>query len=256
MLTINHFTMNTTFAILRQDDNQENRFYFQGNGFFIDNDGTFVTAGHVFRNNHNFFICLRENETDDYTLYPVLNYKIKYKLDYYKSEDYRNSVKRNIRLYQYGPEYKDVGVGKVNLSNTSFLTFKKKRPFPYHQLKCIYFKRSTSFLKHGIELSTNALANNYLTKEEVNFIIDNDRFELAEIPRYGGTNKTIDHYNNCMHSYASLEQGNSGAPVLLGGNVVGIIIGGKSGLKYQKDYITFILSRYVSKISRRLRKSI
>jgi len=130
--------MKPIFAIFKL--NYDDSYSFMGNGFFIDDNGTFVSAGHVFKDKgERYFIGFPGDE--DFLLYEVSVYTIKYRKPYTFDDKFRKR-RRNYKTYQKSPEYKDIAVGKTSLVNTPFLRFRKERPDENDTLHASYYKSS------------------------------------------------------------------------------------------------------------------
>lgn len=206
------------FAVIGKLEREPDKYMILGTGFFIDNDGFFVTAGHVFRDNrnaiHKFYICFpKDNElvkVFEVTDYRFLSRRI------YNDQDRHLGAPRPRKTYQCGPEYFDVGVGKVNIGITDFYEFKVKRPYVREKLRMPCFNRNKDECpEKKFSLNTGNIDSRYIEFHEHQHKLK-ERLRLARIPYlYDGMEfKNIDLYNNCIEVYGEGEKGNSGAPVL------------------------------------------
>ena len=70
--------MDKVFAIIGNLKSDTTNFIMLGTGFFIENNGTFVTAGHVFRKVRDsiqqFYICFPKNR-ELVDIIPITEYK-------------------------------------------------------------------------------------------------------------------------------------------------------------------------------------
>jgi len=245
------------FAIIGKLEREPDMYIILGTGFFIDEKGFFVTAGHVFRDNRKaisqFYICFPEdNELVDLikvTDYRFLSRKI------YDDNDRNFDVPRNRHKHQCGPEYFDVGVGKVDIGTTDFYAFKIKRPYAWEKLTMPCFNRNKKECKEKkFLLDTGKMDSRYIEFHEHKHKLK-ERLRLARIPYlYDGMEfKNIDIYNNCIEVYGEGEKGNSGAPVLKEDErVVGIYVAGADF----KELRAVLLARYVRKKANVLKKRI
>lgn len=245
------------FAIVGRLKRYPDKHLFLGTGFFIDSDGFFVTAGHVFRKNRNaisqFYICYPE-EKGLVMLYEITDYRFLSKQIYGEPERI-NNVDRNRSKYQCGREYFDVGVGKVDIGKTDFYEFKKKRPYIWEKLEMPCFNRDIEECpEREFLLVRGKVVSKYL--ESNLFPVDfRERLRLARIPYLSEEMEfeNIDLYNNCIEVYSEANIGNSGAPILNGkGQVIGIYITGTSF----NDLGAVHLARYVGKKANVLKKRI
>lgn len=249
--------LNTVFSILGKLINTPEKFMIIGTGFFIDEFGVFVTAGHVFRNHqssiHEFFICFPSGEVY-VELIPINNYRFFSKKQYLDNERHRN-LPRPWKEYQCGPEYFDVALGKVVLKNTPFYEFKKKRPYECDKLNMPCYNINKKLCPNKkFELKDNLLNSQLIEFHNWNLEIK-ERLRLARIPYLyeGMVFENIDKYNNCIEVYGKGERGNSGAPVIdNNGKVIGIYIAGTTF----SDLRAVHLSKYVVKKVRKLKKFI
>jgi hypothetical protein len=244
--------MNPIFAIFKLI-NDENHYTFLGNGFFIDDQGTFVSAGHVFKDREvTYFIGFPADH--DFELYPVTGHKIKYNKPY-TDREFGENVKRDRKIYQCGPEYKDVAVAKTTLSNTPYLCFRRKRPYEYERLFAFYYKSSENCPRLPNKQSCFRLVNNkvpfsYLETIQEEFSIIN-RLESANIPYIRGRDDKYNLYNNCLIANIETHPGSSGSPILnQNDEVIGMIIKGDN---VEKKTVIH-LSKYITKKVRRLIK--
>lgn len=233
------------FPILRRVNN--NIFKFVGTGFFINKRGRFVTAGHVFKIQGDYFIGIK-NEDDDFDIYPVIHYTNLYKEDYYKRNgDYENGLPRIRYKHQYGPEWRDIGVGVTTYNSKRIGTFKIKKPQNKTCVYVEYFLRNDAlFPETGVEITNNILEGNKMTliQKDIEII---KKYNAVDHPYLGslvGTNNK-DRYSNCLWGKENTHHGASGTPVInQTGHVIGIIIGGNP----QPDNVSYILlSKYVQK---------
>jgi len=71
--------MEKHFAIIRQSENNPEKHKFCGTGFFINNSGILVTAGHVLRNakvtKTQPYICF-PGSSSLLTIYPIVDFNI------------------------------------------------------------------------------------------------------------------------------------------------------------------------------------
>jgi hypothetical protein len=247
--------MKKEFAIIGNLKREPEKYMLLGTGFFIDNNGYFVTAGHVFRKNRNyicqFYICF-PNENEHVDLIEIENYKFYSRKIYGDYERFKKEPRKRFD-YQCGPEYFDVAVGKVNIAETNFYEFKIKRPFSWNKLNmpCFNINKNTCPSKK-MEL-VNGQTNSEFIEFHNHGLKVKERLALARIPFLYETMefKNIDLYNNCIEVHGQGTKGNSGAPVLdENKKVIGIYI---SGTLFN-DLRAIHLARYVNKKSRRLRK--
>ena len=124
------------FPIIFKIKKSEHRYMILATGFFIDNNGHFITAGHTFRKNNStidkYFICLPFEEKSE--LIAISSYKwISRKI--YGEIERRDNIDRNRMKFQCGPEYTDVAIGKVQISDNTYFSFQRKRPYELQNLK-------------------------------------------------------------------------------------------------------------------------
>ena len=245
------------FAIIGNFEREPDNYMILGTGFFIDSKGSFVTAGHVFRDNRKsigqFFICFPE-ESGLVKIYEVTDYRF-YSRKIYDDQDRQREVPRTRNKYQCGQEYFDVGVGKVNIGKTDFYEFKVKRPFDWEDLTMPCFNRNAEACPEKKFLLIRGKVNSRYIEFHEHKLELKERLRLARIPYlYDGMEfKNIDLYNNCIEVFGEGEKGNSGAPVLnKRGMVVGIYVAGADFKKLR----AVLLARYVKKKSTILKKQI
>jgi hypothetical protein len=245
--------MKEYFAIIGQRSSDPSEYKMLGTGFFIDNKGNFLTAGHVFRDHqasiNNFYICF-PNADEKVKLIPIKKFKILSRKLYLDNERL-HQLPRPRKVYQCGPEYKDVAVGNVELQYTPFYQYRKKRPYEWEKLKMPC---------HNINLvlcsdKKFSLVDNLLNSSFIEFhnrdLVIKERLSLARMPFLDDEMifESIDKYNNCIEVYGEGVRGNSGAPVLLSnGKVIGIYV---AGAKFN-NLNAVHLSRYVFKKARKL----
>lgn len=241
------------FPILGKFKDDPEKYIILATGFFIDNNGLFVTAGHTFRKNiysiSQFFISFLEKEKSE--LIPITTFKwISRKV--YAEEERRDKVVRDRKKYQCGPEFTDIAIGRVELSETPFYTLQKKRPYEWQKLNSPCYNRNKKTCPDAIvKIQDNLIDSSYIEFSDKSFKLI-DRLQFARIYFMGEKYdyKNIDLFNNCIEVEGKMVKGNSGAPVINEKNkVIGIIIGGG-------DFSpTFIhLSKYISKKVRKLKK--
>ena len=249
--------MSKIFVIIGNLKREPSSYLVLGTGYFIDGNGFFTTAGHVFRDNRNaiqeFHICFpKENEHVD--ILPVTKYRF-YSRKIYGDQERLDNAQRKRYDYQCGPEYFDVAVGKVEIQVDNFLEFKKKRPFEWDKLTMpCYNINSQTCPERKFTLIDNKVDSQYIESHNWDLSL-HERLKLARIPFLYETMefKNIDLYNNCIEVHGQGTRGNSGAPVLNDqGFVVGIYI---SGTVFN-DLRAVHLSRYVKKKSIKLKKLI
>ena len=249
--------MNKVFAIIGNLKREPSIFMMLGTGFFIDENGFFTTAGHVFRDNRDaiqeFHICFpKENKYVD--IIPVTKYRF-YSRKIYGDQERLMEVPRPRFNYQCGPEYFDVAVGKVDNQENNFLEFKVKRPFEGEKLTmpCYNINRQTC-PENRFTLIDNKVNCQYIEIHNWDLRL-RERLKLARIPFLYETMefKNIDLYNNCIEVYGQGTKGNSGAPVLNNQDeIVGIYVAGT----VFNDLRTVHLSRYVKKKAMKLKRII
>lgn len=124
----------TKFCIFKKHSLNPDKYRFSGNGFFINNNGIFITAGHVFREKGEHYIGFY-HESDDIELMPLDSNKCKsIHRKIYNEENYLRNDIRLRQEFQCGPEHKDVAVGKIDTKNTEFLNLIRKRPCEWDKL--------------------------------------------------------------------------------------------------------------------------
>lgn len=243
--------MNKVFSIFRKQSSNPDKFSFSGNGFFIDDNGTFITAGHVFREKGERYIGFYE-ENEDIELIPLDNKKCK--TIHRKIYNDQNYLRNDIRFrseFQCAPEHKDVAVGKIDIQNTEFLNLIRKRPYEWDKLSVSFYCRDQTLTKIETELINGKIPNSFVKIYDVNFTFKDARLNLAEVPYMVNSADKLNYYNNCMLLNGKTYKGASGSPIInQRGQVVGIVIGGD---KYQ-SITTMLLSRYVIKKSKKLIK--
>lgn len=244
----------SVFPILGKIKEKENRFIILSTGFFINHKGLFATAGHTFRKNINhceaFYICFPKEE-EKAELIPVTSYKWLSKRVYGENER-KDKILREKRAFQCGPEYMDVGIGKVDLFDTLCFSFQRKRPFEWEKLTSLCYNRNENKCSDKEILILNNLIDSSKIQFSRKSLILTNRLQLARV-YYMGHNilyDNIDLFNNCIEVEGSMTFGNSGAPVLNDRNkVIGIVLGGG---KFSPTIVH--LSRYVNKKIRKLKK--
>jgi V8-like Glu-specific endopeptidase len=247
--------MKEYFAIIGQRLSNLAEYKMLGTGYFIDNNGTFLTAGHVFREHQNsikqFYICFPDGDSN-VELIPIKKYRIhsrKLYLDNERNFEYPRSRKE----YQCGPEYKDVALGKIEIQNTPYFAYQKKRPYEWDKLNMPCHNRNKVICpKNVFKLSDNLLSSSLIEFNNWNCEL-RERLRRARIPfLYEGMKfDNIDTYNNCIEVYGKGSIGNSGAPVLNSNNkIVGIFIAGT----VFNDLGAVHLARYIYKKARKLMK--
>lgn len=243
------FDLKPSFVIFKRNIEHSDQYFIIGNGFFINAEGCFVTAGHVFKKEGDFFIGFPE-ENKNIKLFPVI-WKAKLYRSPYDYNEYQNRVKREASKYQKGQEYKDIGVGQVDINNTPFFVFMDKRPRKGDVLNVNGFRRKIGQPEAGISLVNNRISCEYYFEDRFEYIC-NKRIVLV---RYPCKNDKIfigdknNYYNNCMILDGTNKRGISGSPVLNKyGAIIGMVIGGDT--PENKTFI--ILSKYINKTSKRL----
>ncbi len=248
---------NKVFAIIGKLKREPEKHIFLGTGFFIDCDGFFVTAGHVFRKNRTtisqFYICFPKEEglveLSEITDFRFFSRRI------FGEQERLHNVERLRYKYQCGHEYFDVGVGKVDIGKTDFYEFKIKRPFKWDKLEMPCFNRDEVECLDKEFLLIRGKVNSRYIETNVFPLEIKERLRLARIPYLSEEMefKNIDLYNNCIEVYGDAKIGNSGAPVVnVKGMVIGIYITGTSF----DDIGAVHLARYVRKKSKVLKKKI
>lgn len=249
--------MDKVFAIIGNLKSEPSNYMMLGTGFFIDKNGYFATAGHVFKKNQNsiqqFYICFPKDE-EYIDIIPIVEYRF-YSRELYLDIERLHKTPRNRYDYQCGPEYFDVGVGKIEATDTPFFEFKIKRPYIWDTLTmpCLNINKIVCPIKK-FNLINNKVDSRFIETHnwDIKFV---ERLKLARIPFLYETMefKNIDLYNNCIEVYGEGRKGNSGAPVLNENeNVVGVFIGGAIFGEFKIVH----LSRYVKKKSIKLKKKI
>jgi hypothetical protein len=249
--------MKEFFAIVGQRLSNHIKYKMLGTGFFIDSAGCFLTAGHVFRGHEDsikqFYICFPSGE-DMVDIFPVSKYKYMSKRLYLDDERNQN-LPRPRKEYQCGPEYVDVGLGKVELYNTPFYKYKRKRPFGNEKLKMPCHNINKVLCPERIfELENNLLSSLFIEFNNTDLIV-RGRLRLARIPYLfdGMVFENIDKYNNCIEVYGDGIKGNSGAPVLDSKEkVIGMYVTGASFNNLRAVHLT----RYIYKRAQQLLKDL
>ncbi|GEM_PF-3684688 len=235
------------FPIFKQDNDNPSKYYFKGNGFFIDSKGVFVTAAHVLREKSNYFVGIPDS-TKNYNMLKIQRYACCGRDPYYKKNgDYERGIPRDRKKHQYGPEYKDVALGFIEIENVKYLSFARKRPFEYHNLYADYYERSVHFPIDGKFIDNNIIEKNDLNKVHVDFNFTN-RLWPAAIPYMGNFDpqnvNEYDKYSNCLWLNGKTIGGTSGSPVLnQNNNIVGMVVGGVKA----EEVTTILLSKYIMK---------
>lgn len=247
--------MSKTFPIIKVHPTIANSYIITGHGFFIDSNGTFITAGHVLRKPANYYICLPDGNNMD--LIPVTSKRYYHRENYFKTNGgYDNGLLRNRRYYQCGPEHKDIAIGKVNLTNTAFFEFTKKRPSLSDDLVVDFFKPNRVYASTGVALTNNQIPDYYIQADSA--VLQKVTNDLLALVPYDNINPIIyndpnNYYNNCIWANGTTGNGVSGCPVVNNrGLVVGMVIGGVE----RQPFTLVLLSRYISKTSKKLHKII
>jgi hypothetical protein len=172
---------------------------------------------------------------------------------------------RTRKRHQYGPEFKDVAVGKIDLKNTPYLQFQKKKPYEWNKLTSPCYNKHHDNCSSGTINSPSKLVNTNLFQFNERELTLKNRNQHSRIPYLGEESEyhkyaNIDLYNNCFEVEGICEKGNSGAPILNEkGLVVGIFSGGGllSNKNDEKKFpINIHSSRYVQKKARKMKKAI
>jgi hypothetical protein len=243
------------FPIFGRLKDKTDKFIFLGTGFFIDKDGLFVTAGHTFRKNQSsiaqFYISfLKEDKAG---LIPIISFEWISK-EVFGEFERRDNVNRERSKYQCGPEYVDVAVGKIKISETSYYVLQRKRPHEKQKLISPCYNRNEATCPERIfNIYNNLIDCSFIEFNEKPFKLKN-RHQFARVYYMGNKYKykNIDLFNNCIEVEGSIKKGNSGAPVINEkSKVVGIIVGGE---KFSPTIIH--LSGYIIKKVRQLKQSL
>lgn len=249
--------MDKAFAIIGKLIYEPNSYKMLGTGFFIDNEGFFTTAGHVFRNHRNtvsqFYICFpKDNENVD--LIEVVRSEF-ISLKMYGDHERHLKTLRDRNKFQCGPEYIDVVVGKVELSGTDFYKFQRKRPFATEKLIMPCFNINDTICKNRkFSLINGQVNSQYIEHNNRSFVVK-ARLKHARIPFLYETMifRNIDLYNNCIEIFGNGKKGNSGAPILNEKEkVVGMYLTGTRS----NDLGAAHLSKYIKKKTMNLRQKI
>lgn len=249
--------MKEFFAIIGQRLSNRAEYKMLGTGFFIDRNGHFLTAGHVFREHENsisqFFICFPTGE-EMVNLIPIIDRAHLSKKLYL--DDARNQHLPRPRMeYQCGPEYIDVGIGKVDLENTPFFKHKRKRPLENEKLKMpCHNINMLECPTRILRLEINLLSSQFIEFNDRDLVI-RGRLRRARIPYlYDGMKfNNIDTYNNCIEVYGDGIRGNSGAPILDSNNkVIGMYISGTNFNNLKAAHLT----RYIYKRAQQLMRNL
>jgi len=246
----------SVFPIIGKLKSDTQKYIILATGFFIDNNGFFITAGHTFRKNINtietYYISIINNQNKN-ELLPILAFNWISK-NIYGEIERKDNVNRDRNNFQCGPEYMDVAVGKVKIHNKYYFELLKKRPQEWHKLISLCYNRNKkTCTESGFYLNSNFIYSNYLEFNEKPLKLKN-RMQFARVFFMGNTfqYENIDLFNNCVELEGDIVKGNSGAPVINENNkVIGIILGGE---KFSP--IIVHLSRYVLKKAKRLKRSI
>jgi hypothetical protein len=249
--------MKEFFAIIGQRLSNLAEYKMLATGFFIDSNGNFLTAGHVFREHENsvnqFLICFPEGD-ELVEVFPIIDHAYLSKTLYL--DDARNQTLPRPRMeYQCGPEYIDVAIGKVDLENTPFFKCKRKRPAENEKLKMPCYNIKTAEGQTRIfRLEINLLNSGFIEFNNRDLVIK-ERLRRARIPYlYDGMRfENIDTYNNCIEVYGDGIRGNSGAPILDSNKkVIGMYISG-TNFNYLK---AAHLARYIYKRAQHLMRNL
>jgi hypothetical protein len=241
------------FPIIGRLKNDKEKYMILATGFFIDSNGLFITAGHTFKKNINsidqYFICFLEKDKSE--LIPVSSYKwISRKV--YGEIERRDKIDRNRKIYQCGPEYTDIAVGKIQISKNIYFSFQRKRPYEWQDLKSPCYNRNEETCPEPtINIKDNLIDSSFLEYSEKPFKLE-DRMQFARVYFMGDTYnyENIDLFNNCIELEGDMVKGNSGAPVINESDkVIGIILGGE---RFSPTIIH--LSRYILKKTKKLKK--
>lgn len=243
------------FPIIGRIINSEHRYMILATGFFIDNNGHFITAGHTFRKNDSsidkYFICLPIKEKSE--LISILSYNwISRKV--YGEIERRDNIDRNRMKFQCGPEYTDVAIGKVQISDSTYFSFQRKRPYEWQSLKSPCYNRNIQTCPDPRFVSEDDLIDSTFLEYSVKPFILKDRMQFARVYFMGDSYnyKNIDLFNNCIELEGEMVKGNSGAPVINEyDKVVGIILGGE---RFSPTIVH--LSKYLIKKTKVLKKNL
>ncbi len=234
------------FPIIGKLKNDPEKYMILATGFFIDNNGLFVTAGHTFRKNissiNQFFISLLDKDKSE--LFPIASFKW-ISREVYGEDERRDKVIRDKRKYQCGPEFTDIAIGKVQLSETSYYELQKERPYEWQKLISPCYNRNENACPEvTFSIPDNLIDSSFIEFSEKPFKLKN-RMQFARVYYMGEKYdyKNIDLFNNCIELEGDMVKGNSGAPVINENNkVIGIILGGE-----RFSPIIIHLSKYILK---------
>lgn len=241
--------MYQTFPIFGRIDYN---YKFLSSGFFLNDEGLFATAGHVFANSRceDFYIGVHEGEF--YKLIPIDKKSYTYRR-VYKDIDIINEIKKTKQVYNFGPTFKDFSIGKVNMENTNAYHIKKKKPKIGESLISDYYERSHN-CPERFTITDNQVPINYVTHIMEPLTVH--RNENARI-QFQGENfiyENCDLYNNCFEVKGHVKKGNSGGAVLNSTNeIVGMANGG-SPIITDPKVITG--GRFLRKIANKLKRKI
>jgi len=244
------FNLTPSFSIFRQNVNDKNLYKICGTGFFINDKGVFITAGHVLRLNVDYFIGFTQ-KNKNIKLYKVHKKKEIYKEPYYNVD---GSVKEEIRYfskYQCGPEYIDVGMGQINtINNTPYYTLTKKRPKINDKIHTFGFFMPREY-SNGVKLENDRIPYYSFKSLHVELEI---KYPLAKAryPDIDALEDKRNYFNNCLLLDGESRPGLSGCPVLnKNGIVVGMILAGHST---SKKKVLIHLSKYIGKKAKKLNR--
>jgi len=240
--------MEKYFAIIRISDSNSEQYKFCGTGFFINDSGLFATAGHVLRNakvaNTQPYICF-PGSSSLLSIYPIVDFNILTRR-LYNEHERTNKLPRGRDEFQCGYEYKDVAVGKVELSETPFYEFELSRPRRFEKLKLYGYILNKELCPEKEFSLIRSKVNSRIISEDNKTLDIKSRLAMARIPYLSHNMKfeNIDLYNNCLDVYGDVLHGNSGAPLVnKNGKVSGIFVAGNNIDKIGAMH----LSKYVSK---------
>lgn len=241
--------MNRTFPVFGRI-NQDYKFL--GSGFFLNNDGFFATAGHLFARSscEDFFIGIPEG--DYYKLIPI-DRKIYTYRKVHNDLDKMNRIERAKQKFNFGPTFKDIAIGKVAIKNTNAYNIKRNKPKIGEQLMSNFYQKS-SICPERFTITDNKVPIDYISHITNPLIVH--RNENARIPFQGEDfiNDNCDLYNNCYEVLGHIKKGNSGGAVLNSTNeIVGMANGG-SPINTEPKVLTG--GRFLRKIANKLRKKI
>ena len=257
--------MESVFPIVKKISIEKEEYYILATGFFIDDNGFFVTTGHTFKNdndNHDgYFIGIKEKNM--FNLVPVLKHEKLYRRVWIDQEKINYPI-RNRKRHQYGPEFRDLAIGKIDLKNNPFLRFQKKKPYEWNNLTSPCYNKHPENCPTAFFVKTNDKVNIELFQFNNRILKLKNRNQFSRIPFFIENEyfkrESIDLYNNCFEVEGIFVKGNSGAPILNEkGLVVGIFLGSEL-LSKDPDEPKFPIhihaSKYVNKKAKKLREKI